>query len=186
MWKNTSHHYGYIAQILHWVMAISFLGMFIVAEVMMNMTTLPTNTFFGQGKWALYGLHKSVGILLLLLIVLRILWKFSNPRPPILGRGIQKILASITHVGLYGVMLALPISGYIMSSAGGYGVKVFGYKLPDLLGTNKPLADIAHNVHHYASEAVYVLIVLHLVGALYHHYVVKDSTFIRMFARKEK
>jgi len=183
--RNTAANYGYIAQTLHWVMALSFIAMFIIAEVMMHMTTDPTNTFFGSGKWALYGLHKSVGMVLLLLIILRILWKVSNPKPPLNGQGVQKLLAAITHYGLYAVMLIMPLSGYVMSSAGGYGVKVFGLKLPDLLGENKPLGSLAHSVHHYASEAVYILVALHLIGALFHHYVVKDDTFLRMFWRNK-
>lgn len=185
-WRNTKERYGYIAQFLHWAFVFGFIFMFVIAEVMMNMTTTPTNTFFGQGKWALYGLHKSVGVLLLFLITLRVLWKLSNPIPTVLGHGIQKLLATLVHVGLYGVMIALPISGYLMSSMGGYGVKLFGLPLPDLLGENKAIADIAHNVHGIAAEATYYLIILHIVGALFHHYIIKDDTFLRLFWRNKK
>lgn len=183
-WRNTSQHYGYIAQIFHWMIALSFVGMFIVAEVMMHMTTDPQNTFFDQSKWDLYSLHKSVGMTLLVLIALRLLWKISNPKLPILGpNALQRLIAKVVHIGLYVVMFTMPVSGYIMSSAGGHGVKVFGLPLPDLLGTNKPLASLAHEAHEITAEVIYILVALHIVGALYHHYVVKDDTFIRLWWR---
>lgn len=174
--RNTleKYHGGFV--LLHWVIALTFIGLFAVAEIMMEMAP-------GPDKWQLYGLHKSTGLTLITLVLLRILWRLSGPVPAHpAGMSLpQQLAAHGVHLGLYAAMILMPVSGYIMSMAGGYGITWFGvWAVPDLIGENKALGSLAHSVHHYTAWAVYGLFALHVLGALYHHVVQKDDVLTRM------
>lgn len=174
--KNTRKSYGLMAQTLHWLIFVLFVGMFVAAEIMMDMEP-------GPDKWQLYGLHKSFGIVLLFLVFARISWRMANVTPEdVAGMSKwQSLAAHGVHYALYVAMLAMPISGYLMSMGGGHGITVFGvWSVPDLVGENKPLGSLAHSVHHYTSLAVYGLVAVHLAAALYHHFIKKDEVLHRM------
>lgn len=177
-----------MAQSLHWVIAALFVFMWLSSEIMMNIQHNPENTFLGYQKFGLYGLHKSIGVLLLVLIAFRILWRAFN-RPPSEGMNAnkwEKRLANLGHLGLYGVLVAMPLSGFMGSMALGYGVKFFGISIPNpfalfVEGGKIPwLGKLAYQIHHWAFEAFYVLIVLHILAALYHYYIKRDNVLQRM------
>jgi cytochrome b561 len=113
MIQNTRNSYGSIAKIFHWTMAVLIIGMFIIANIMMSLS--PT-----EQKWQLYDLHKSPGLLIFSLVLLRLIWRWINPGPilPLSVPGWQKIASRINVSLLYGLMIVFPLSGYIMSTMG--------------------------------------------------------------------
>ena len=181
MFKNTGSKWGIVAQSLHWLVFLIFVNQFVTAEVMMDLAA--HEAALGFGKWALYGFHKSVGVVLLLLVFLRITWRLYSPAPKDIETNspVENKLAHTMHFALYLVMLAFPLSGYVMSMAGGHGISVFGlFDLPNFIGLNKELGGLAHSVHGIAGLVAYVLVGLHVLAALKHHFITKDSTLRRM------
>ncbi len=179
--KNTKDAYGFIAQLFHWGIFALFVYQFVVAEAMEAMTPDIKYTFFGAGKWALYDLHKSFGIFLLFLVFMRISWRMINPAPQEEKAFIPKMLARLVHLGLYAVMLIMPLSGYVMSMGGGHGITFFGmWKIPDFIGKNESLAYLGHEIHEITATIIYVLVVLHILAALYHYYIKGNGVLTRM------
>ncbi len=179
--KNTLSEYGSVTKFFHWGIFIIFVCMFIIAEIMMDMDK-------GPDKWQLYGLHKSTGLIVFFIILARILWKLVNIAPvlPNTMNSKQKMIAHTMHFILYICMLALPISGYVMSMAGDYGISFYGlFDVVNVLPINKQLADIAHEIHEIAATAIYILIPLHIAAAVYHHRVLKDNLLTRMMPKRK-
>ncbi|MCB2099545.1 MAG: cytochrome b, partial [Rhodobacterales bacterium] len=141
--RNTHDRFGLVAQALHWAMA----GLIVVLVPLgVYMHELPLS----PRKLELYGLHKSLGMTLLGLAVLRILWRLMDPPPPpVAGAPAwQNRAAGAVHLALYGLMVAMPLSGWIMSSAANFPVSVFGlFTAPNLVGPDKGLEDLAKGVH---------------------------------------
>ncbi|MDD9912523.1 MAG: cytochrome b [Alphaproteobacteria bacterium] len=182
MLKNTRASWGAVAQFFHWFIMVLFLAMYIIAEQMEDL--LPVGEqFLGFGKWELYGLHKSTGVLILALVAIRFFWRLVNVTPREDGQmtKLQTKAAEMVHLGLYAVMFGMPISGYVMSMAGGHGITVYGlFKMPDLIGRNKPLAEFAHGAHEFIWNVFVFLVAVHVLAALYHHFVKKDTVLRRM------
>lgn len=174
-WRNSETRWGALAQLFHWGMLLLFVAMFTLASIM---DELPK----GPERAAIVGLHKSTGITILALALARLLWRWSGVVPkPLAAAAWQQRLAGAVHVALYGLMFALPLSGYVMSMAAGRGVNWFGLlPLPDLVGPNKPLSEAAHEGHEVLATLVLLLVGLHLAAALWHHVIVKDDTLRRM------
>ncbi len=151
---------------LHWLMAFGILGLITLGYVMKEVK------LDRELRAELYALHKSVGVMLLGLVVLRILVRFCSRIPP-LPSGISPLdqrLAKTTHGLLYLGMITVPLSGFIMSMAGGHGIVFFGYRLPDMLATDKKLARLAHEVHELLPYVLLGVIALHVAGALKHRF----------------
>lgn len=151
---------------LHWIMAFGILGLITLGYVMKEAK------LDRELRTELYLLHKSFGVMLLGLIVLRILVRLCS-RVPLLPSGLSRpdrVLAKITHGLLYLGMVAVPLSGFIMSMAGGQGIKLFGYQLPEIMTTDKQLAGLAHEVHELLPYVLLGVIALHVAGALKHRF----------------
>lgn len=175
MLKNTTKSWGLISKTLHWVIAGLFIYLFYLAITMTGMEN-------GAEKWKLYAEHKQFGVLVGILVLFRILWKVMSKSPDI-PYGTEKWkenLAKITHFILYAIMIGFPLSGYLMSMSGGHGIEFFGYSLPNFVGENKELGNIAHSIHSILEYVTYIVVGLHVVGALYHHFVEKDNILKRM------
>lgn len=175
-WRNTSENYGVVAKSFHWVIALLVIGLLGVGLYMESLD--PSPLMFKLSFW-----HKSFGIAVLALVVLRVLWRVTNTHPHSLPThaGWEKVLAKVTHGLLYLALFAMPLSGWIMSSAKGFSVNVFGwFTLPDLVGESDQIASIARSIHGYAGYTLIVLIGLHFAGAIKHHVIDKDSTLRRM------
>jgi cytochrome b561 len=172
---NTSSAYGSIAKSFHWGMAAIFIGLFIGAYIMMDMPS-------SEPKFFIYGIHKSFGVLALILAAARLIWKFFSisPAPATRTPLWQILMAKMAHFGLYILMFAMPMSGYVMSTAGGHPVKLFGLELPALISQNPELAKMARNGHTWISYAILALVSAHIIGALYHHWIRKDDTLKSM------
>ena len=143
----------------------------------------------GIRKLELYGLHKSVGVLILALTMARLGWRLSGTRPVALGpsRAWERVLAHSVHVGFYLVLIAMPLSGWLLSSAANFSVSVFGmFTLPDLVAPDKALQETLAAVHGWLAWGLAGLLVLHVAGALKHHFVLKNATLRRMIPGRSK
>lgn len=175
-WRNTNEQYGGVAKIFHWVIALLAIGMLCVGLYMTGLDR-------GPQKLQIYGLHKSFGIAILALVSMRLLWRVMNAHPLPLAnhQKWEKVLAKIIHGLLYVSLFLMPLSGWIMSSAKGFSVSVFGlFTLPDLVKPNEDLAGFAVETHEIIAYAMIVMIGLHFAGAIKHHVIDRDSTLRRM------
>jgi cytochrome b561 len=128
-------------------------------------------------KWLMYDEHKQFGILVGILVIFRLVWKLTSISPayPKGHAKWQELLAAGTHFFLYLVMIMFPVSGYMMSMAGGHGIAFFGFEVIDVMGESKVLSGIAHDIHWWLEIVTYVLVGAHASAALYHHIVVKNN-----------
>ena len=173
--KNTQTEYGLIARIFHWGMAALIAVLVLVGLFMTDMAYSPE-------KLELYALHKSFGLLVLFLILGRRIWRFASPSPRPLGthQNWEKALAKIVHVFFYLALAALPLSGWLMSSAGEFPVPFFGLQMPDLTGKNEALFDVMKAVHGSLALILLAVLALHIAGAFKHHMMDRDETLTRM------
>lgn len=173
--RNTKNSYGSFAKILHWAIAVFILSLLFVGFYMGSMPDSPD-------KYTIYSFHKSLGLLVLWLVFLRILWR-AYTKPPLPNsqhRLWEKGLAKLIHVLLYVAMIAMPLSGWVMSSAAGYPVAFFGLSMPDIVPKNLELAGLANKMHGFFAYLIVGAVLFHVVGALKHHILDRDDTFLRM------
>jgi len=189
--------YTKVAIILHWLIAFGILGMFAFGWYMTGLPReAPEQMSYDLFDWGIYtweltkessprafyfNLHKSIGITLLGLIIIRILWRITHNPPALLTsyKAWERKLSTSAHHLLYLLMVLVPLSGLIMSVAGKYGVKWFG--LDFIAGIeNTPVREIFHETHEIAGLIFLAIIVLHILGALKHKLIDKDETMNRM------
>lgn len=175
--QNTA--YTSAAKILHWLVAALVVLQFVLANLAENADDA------GQAlrELALLAHHKSVGISILALAVVRLLWRLAMPPPelpPTIPRW-QKSVSRISHVLLYGLIFLLPISGWLMSSASAYSVSWFNLvQLPDFVAPDPELKAIFLGIHKVLGKALFAVATLHMLAALKHHFIDKDSVLTRM------
>jgi cytochrome b561 len=150
-------------RILHWVSGLMLLG---VAGLGLYMSDLPNSPV----KFGWYGWHKSFGMLLLLLITLRWLVRQATalPSAPEGTPAWQILAAKLSHWAFYPLMLAMPISGYVISTAGGHPVSMFGIAIPALIGKDKHIASLAYKIHETAIWILLALVAVHILAVLKH------------------
>jgi cytochrome b561/polyisoprenoid-binding protein YceI len=179
--NNSELRYGWIAMLLHWGMAIAIIAMLAVG---IYMEDLP----FGPQKLALIGWHKATGMLLLALAVARLLWRVVSvvPSHPSSMAPLQRKAADAAHWALYGLMIAIPLSGYLLSTAAGFPVALYnwGITLPLLFAPSKEAQELFGEAHELMAWGLLVLIHLHVLAALYHHAMLKDGVLRRMLPLK--
>lgn len=177
--KNSNTQYGVVARLFHWATALIILGLIPVGFYM-------TSLAYSPEKIELYGKHKSFGLLVLWLVGLRLIWRFYT-KPPEEDLGHQyweKILAKLIHFSLYVAMIGMPLTGWLMSSAGDYPVPFFGVEMPDLVGRDMQLARVMNLAHEVLAYVLIGSILLHAVGALKHYFIDKDQTLEKMAGSK--
>ncbi|MGD1886146.1 MAG: cytochrome b [Cohaesibacteraceae bacterium] len=175
---NPTQKYKVPARLLHWTMAVLVLAMVPVGFLMLN------DSIARELRNLMFIAHKNTGVLLLLLIVARLLYRWRNPPnlEPVRLPALQAFAAHATHVALYGLLLIMPLSGYIRVRAGGFpieGLDALG--VPPLVPRSEALADFAQAVHFYAGYGIAVFIALHVGAAAYHGLVCRDGIFSRMW-----
>jgi cytochrome b561 len=180
--RNTNATYGSVARFLHWCIFVLITSMLTAGFIMINMENSP-------GKFQLYALHKSFGILILFLAAVRLWWKFHNlsPELPDSLDIWQKRAAKANHIILYILMFAMPLSGWAMSSAAGFPVSVFGwFILPSLIPANKELLEFFREAHLIIAYLIIIMVLFHATAAFLHHFYYKDNVLKRMlFFSKE-
>jgi len=170
------------AKVLHWAVAALIVSQYVLAK-------LAENAKYNDRileQLALLANHKSVGITILGLALVRLLYRLKTPAPvhPSTMPSWQRTVSTVSHCLLYGFLFAMPISGWLMSSAKAYSVSWFNLiALPDFVAPNENLAEQLHAVHHYLAEALFVVAVIHILAAVKHHYIDKDDVLIRMSSR---
>ena len=174
--KNSLNDYGLIAILLHWLMAILLIGLLALG---LYMVRLPINL----EKLQLYGWHKEYGILALILVMIRLGWRLANTTPRLLLPLWEKIAARTVHWAFYGFMLAMPITGWVITSAAGLPVSFFGLVvLPNIVSPNAGLMKLFQEFHEWLGYGLIATIVLHTSSALKHHFINKDNILRRMFS----
>lgn len=174
--RNTTRRWGAIAQSFHWVIVLLIVAQFTLATLFDD---LPA----GAKKLTLLSRHKSIGVTILILALLRVLWRSANQTPDLPGtlKPYERSLAKLTHVLLYVLLFAVPFSGWTMSSARGFPVSWFGlFQLPDLVPKNKPLYEFLLSTHGVLAWSLGIVATVHLVAALKHHFMLKDDVLRRM------
>jgi cytochrome b561 len=169
-----AQRYNRGARLLHWVIAL-----LIIANILIGIAHAYVNK-----DWPLIPLHKSIGLTVLALTVLRIVWRVTYRPPPLPAQmpGWEKGAAHGLHAVFYGLMLALPLTGWVMSSAGPYPLRWFNlFAVPKLaVSKGDALLAISHGSHGVLGLVFGVLIVLHMAAALRHHFVLRDGVLGRM------
>jgi cytochrome b561 len=177
--KSTRQQWSGIGKTLHWLVAALIL---VMAYLGLTMGDLPN----GPDKIATYALHKSIGLSILALAVLRLGWRLYAGAPeevPGTPRW-QARIATMTHVALYALLLALPLTGWLLNSAAGFPLQWFGlFNLPSLAARDEALHALSVEVHELLFWALAVLVVMHAAAALYHHLFLGDATLARMLPR---
>lgn len=169
-------HYTSTAKALHWLMALLIVGLLALGFYMSDLPLSPE-------KLQIYSWHKWAGVTVFLLVWLRLFWRVTH-RPPAFAASLsatQQALAHVGHLALYLLIIVIPLSGWLMSSAKGVQTVWFGVlPLPDLLGRDKALGGQLAELHSALNIGLLLLIVGHAAMALFHHLVHKDDTLRRM------
>ena len=181
--KNTADHYGLIAVILHWFIAILILFLIFLGFYMVSFP----DAGFTQKKIRLVLLHKELGLWVLCAVMVRLLWRWCNVTI-LLPDGLplwQKTTAHCAHGMLYFFMLAMPLTGWLMSGAGGYPSFFLGHMLPDLIGVNFDAFLWYKDVHRWLGYGLSLTLSGHATAALLHHFILKYGVLRSMlFFRK--
>jgi cytochrome b561 len=178
--RNTAEAYGSLSKVLHWTIVLLILPQYFLVEAAEE---LPN----GLEKLQIMTWHKSLGMLVLLLALVRIAWKVMNKGVPgPIGNAWQRKAAAAGHGLLYLLILAQPLTGWIASSTANYPVTLFGwFQFPALVGENHDLHELMEEVHEVLFFTLLAVAAIHVAAALYHHFVLKDGVLRRMlpFAR---
>jgi cytochrome b561 len=179
-WSSAQDRYNSWSIALHWGMLVLLVAVVALMEL---------RGVFPKGsspREAMKAAHYMFGLLVLGLAVVRIGALLAGPAPPIVPTppAWQRRLASLVKLGLYAVMLGMPLVGWAALSAGGDPVPFFGLQLPALVPADKALAESLEEIHEAGASLAYVLVGLHVAAALFHHYVVGDNTLRRMWPRR--
>jgi len=172
-------HYSFIARLLHWLIAGLIIAQYILAEL----SEWAEDSGSVVERLALLANHKSIGMTVLALAIIRLVWRLFNT-PPSLPSAMpqwQQLASHAAHWLIYLLIFCLPLSGWLMSSANAYSVSWFNiFVFPDLIGADKSSASFFHSVHEIMTEVLFVIVVVHIVAALKHHYIDKDGVLGRM------
>ena len=177
--KNASDHWGGVSQLLHWTTVILIV---VIAYLGLTMGDLPN----GPDKIKTYALHKSIGLTILALVTLRVLWRLYAGAPhPVPGSPRwQERIASLTHFGIYVLLFAIPISGWVVNSSAGFPLQWFGlFNLPDIVGKSHDLHEAAEEAHELMFWLLALMVAAHAGAAFYHHLFQQDATLARMLPR---
>lgn len=159
--------YALTSRILHWFMAIVILFLLGLGIYMTDFLSKEA-----ANRMEIYNLHKSLGVMVLILIFIRIVNRliYKAPALPESLPKFEKILANLGHFGLYILMILVPLSGYLMSNSFGYPVHFFGIEMPFLIEKNFDHGKLFSEAHELSAFTLLGLIALHILGALKHRF----------------
>lgn len=180
MWRNTETNYGLVSVGIHWLMALVIPGLFALGLWMVDLT------YYDAWYKRAPEIHKGIGVLLFLTLVFRVFWRGINPKPrPEPGlSAFEQAAASVAHTALYLLLFAVTLSGYLISTADGRPIVVFGlFQVPATIAGLSNQADFAGQVHLILAIALVSLAGVHALAALKHHFIDRDGTLVRMLGR---
>ncbi len=180
--SSIPQRFGAPAIALHWVAALLILFNLAFGLYLVDLPLSPQ-------KLKYFSYHKWIGVTVFVLSAARLLWRLGHPAPPmpIAMRGWEVRLAHISHVLLYVLFFASPLSGWLFSSAAGFQTVYLGaFPIPDLLSKNKEVADVLKIVHHWINYALAAVVALHAAAAMKHHFVDRDDVLVRMLPQFRK
>lgn len=179
--RNTNDDYGVIAIGLHWLVALAVLGLFGLGLWMVELT------YYDNWYQTAPAIHKGVGVLLLLVMTGRVVWRFLSPPPrplPSLSP-LERRVSGLVHGALYLLLFAVIASGYLISTADGRPIDVFGlFQVPATLTGLPNQADRAGDLHLALAIGAVALAGIHALAALKHHFIDRDRTLSRMLGRR--
>ncbi|HEX6141834.1 MAG TPA: cytochrome b [Geminicoccaceae bacterium] len=179
MKANTSERWGSVSIGLHWTIALLIL--FVQLPAGLSMEAVGRGTL----QNALYNVHKNTGLIIFLLAVVRLGWRWSHPVPALPADlpTWQARTARVTHGLLYALLFLMPVTGFLYTALGGFPVPfLMLYDLASLVPENKPLAEVFKLVHISLQYVLYAVVALHVGGALQHHFVRQDWVLRRMLS----
>jgi cytochrome b561 len=174
--RNTTRSWGALSKALHWIIVILIINQWVIAE---RADDLP----LGLAKLQALAWHKSFGMTVLMLAVVRLIWRWMNPTPDLTAetKPWERVLAKLSHVLLYGLIFAMPLTGWLMSSAKNFPVSWFKlFQFPDLIQPDEAAFHRYHDLHHLLFKVLVVVAALHIAGALKHHFIDKNDVLKRM------
>ncbi|MBB3178478.1 cytochrome b [Variovorax sp. Sphag1AA] len=177
---STGANWSAIAKLLHWTIAALIVAQFVVGWMAVSWRLSPM-------KLDLFVWHKSTGMLVLALVVLRLAWRATHHPPPLPSNmpRWERFAAALTHALLYAAMIAIPLTGWVVSSAAGVPFSIYWrIPLPSIAPTDRHLVEVVGNVHGALGIALIVLLVIHVGAALRHHYIKRDDVLVRMLPRR--
>lgn len=180
MLKNTERRYGLVAVLFHWCIALGVLGLFGLGLWMVDLTYY--DSWYQKGP----DLHRSIGVIIVGAMVLRLVWRWYNPPPSTLEshKKWEVLLAHMAHSLLYLLVISMFFSGYFITTAKGQGLEVFGlFSIPATITGINRMEDWSGWVHEISAYLIIFIVLLHALGALKHHFLDKDNTLLRMFGR---
>lgn len=181
---DTKERFNSLSRFLHWFVTLGFIVLTIIGIYMAN-----------TEAWNLYPIHKSLGIILFVVILLRVIWRFKQgwPEPVSQYKKVEQLLSKTIHWVLLLGTLAMPISGMFYSGLSGHGFDIFGWvlveKIPDphaqgqVVPRHEYLSALSEQIHEVLGYALSFAIALHVTGALKHHFVDKDRTLLRVLGK---
>ena len=178
----TTQRYTGVAIGLHWLIGLMIVTSLGVGLYMVSLSLSPD-------KLRLYSWHKWAGVTIFMLVLVRSLWRLTHPAPPLPDDVPvwQRKVAEATHYALYALMIVIPLTGWLMSSAKGFQTVYFGVvPIPDLLAKNEGLGETLALVHRYLNYSMIGLVIAHIAAALKHHFIDKDDILQRMLPARHK
>jgi cytochrome b561 len=175
MLQNTAQTFGSVSKFLHWLIAFLVICMLFAGYFMGDIHN-------DSLKMTVINLHKLTGISILCLMLVRVLWALVNPKP-VLPQGMsafERMLELAGHFLLYGLIIAMPIAGWIGAVAGGYSPHAGSIVLNLPVPLSKTLSHWSFKIHGWLAISIIVMVSLHVLAALYHHFVRKDNVLLRM------
>ncbi|MBB3103877.1 cytochrome b [Azomonas macrocytogenes] len=182
-WRNSTDSYGLIGRLLHWLVAVTVFGLFGLGIWMRGLD------YYSSWYRAAPEIHKSIGMLLFGQMLVRVAWRFFSPGPaPLASHGsLVQVATRLMHELLYLGLFAVMIAGYLISTADGRSIEVFGwFAVPASVTSLANQADLAGMIHKYLAWLLVILAALHALAALKHHFIDRDSTLLRMAGRVSK
>jgi cytochrome b561 len=166
--KNTPTTYGLFSRALHWLIAGAMLFLIGLGWYMTELSYY--DPFYHKAT----NLHKSIGIIVFILLAIKVVWLFISPMP-VIGKGELKkwefILAKVIHKLLWLLIILMPITGYIVSTSAGSGIDMFGlFEIPAITKIPKNIKDFADSAHYYMAYTGVAIIALHVVGAAKYYF----------------
>ena len=173
--RNTTRSWGTLSKALHWLIVLLIITQWVIAE--------RADELKGLAKLETLGLHKSFGMTILMLAIIRLVWRWMNPVPDLSNetKPWERVLARISHVLLYALIFAMPLTGWMMSSAKNYPVSWFKlFQFPDLVQPSEQMFEQLKDLHHLLFKVLVGVALLHIAGALKHHFIDKNDVLKRM------